>query len=147
MVTHVSHADRFRKFRERAGLTVSELAERTSLSEASVFDLESFDDELNTVYGPSDLTRFAAVLGVSPADLLGIEHADAPVTPDALAAAIRGFCTAGGVTVAAFEDMAGWSVAASLDHPDKFLHEYNIDGIRDICRTLNIDWERFISGL
>src|SRR5271170_2381866 len=122
MVTHSSPADRFRKAREQARLTIFDVAERTGLSDASVFDLENFDDELTTNYGPADLAKFASILGVSPSDLLGIERANAPVTPEALATAIRKFCSVAVVTVNAFEDTAGWRVAASLDNPEKFLH-------------------------
>ena len=42
---------------------------------------------------------------------------------------------------------AGWYVAESLTAPQKFLQDYTIDGIQDICRELEVDWKRVIIGL
>ena len=143
----VTHADRFRMARHQAGLSVFEFAARAGISEASAFDLESYDDEMLTVYSPADLQRFATVLGVSASELLGIREVGDPLTPVMLAAAIAEFCKVRATTIEEIEEATGWNVVASLGQPDRFLSDYSIDGIQDICRKLSIEWQRFIGGL
>src|SRR4051794_8222545 len=100
----ISVPDRFRAARERAGLTIAETAARAGISEPSVWDLESHDDELMTAYSPADLQRFAGILSVAPRELVGgEEHADA-ISADELASAIRGHCRAGNTTLDEFGD-------------------------------------------
>jgi transcriptional regulator with XRE-family HTH domain len=142
-----SNASRFREAREQAGLTVFDVAERTGLSDASVFDLESFDDELTMVYGPSDLVRIGAVLGVSPLNLLGLVPQSGVIAPAELAAAVHRYCVSSAITVADFEDRCGCRVAEAVQQPERLLSEFSIDGIRDVCRTANVEWEQFINGL
>ena len=146
MAVNDFQAERFRRTRERAGLTIADVAARAGLSEGSVWDLESFDDELTLVYGPSDLARLTAVLGTSPAELLGLGHDSDPIGPAALAVAVRIFCETAAVTVAEFEEACGWHVADALDHPRLFLDAFSIDGIRDVCRAVHLPWEPFASG-
>jgi transcriptional regulator with XRE-family HTH domain len=147
MPTPGSDAARFAQALDRAGLSPHEFAERAGISSDSAYDLKDFNDEPIDVYSPADLKQFAAILGMSPAELLGIAPAADPITPDALAAAVGDFCRRQAITVEAFEDLSGWRVAASLADPKRFLDEYSIAGIRDVCGALKIEWERFIGGI
>lgn len=143
----VSTSNRFRVARERAGLSIAETATRAGISEPCVWDLEIHDDELMTVYSPAYLQRFASVLGVAPRELAGTDDRDAPISAGELATAIREHCRVRGITLDEFGDAAGWDVSKSVDTPQVLLNDISIDGIRDICRELGIDWQRFISGL
>ena len=69
----VSTSTRFRVARERAGLSIADTAARAGVSEPCVWDLETHDDELMTVYSPADLQRFAGILSVAPRELVGTE--------------------------------------------------------------------------
>jgi transcriptional regulator with XRE-family HTH domain len=142
-----STSTRFRNARERAGLSVAETAARAGVPEACVWDLESYDDELMTAYSAADLRRFAAVLSVAPRELLGTDDRGAPVSPDELALAIRAHCQARGMTSDAFGEAAGWDVSKAVNSPQMLLTDFSIDGVRDICRELGIQWQRIISGL
>ena len=147
MSPEAAQAARFRSVRERACISVFEFAARAGILASSAFDLESYDDEMMTVYSPAELQRFAGVLGIPASELLGIGKAGDPLTPVMLAAAIAEFCVLRAITVREFEEAVGWHVAASLGQPERFAHDYSIEGIRDICRELGIDWQRFITGL
>ena len=147
MMLTSTNADRFRMARERAGLTVFEVARRIGLSDASVFDLESYADELLMVYGPADLTRFSYVLGTTPANLLGVGVRNDPLGAAELATAVQSRCATLGVTISEFEDRCGWHLAEALQQPEKFLVDYSIDGIKDVCKAAGVEWERFIIGL
>jgi transcriptional regulator with XRE-family HTH domain len=141
-----STPEHFRAARERAGLSVAEVAVRAGVAEPCIWDVESYEDELTSVYSPAQLRRFAAVLGVRPVDLLGVEPVADPVSHVDLAAMIRGHCQVRGITIDEFGDAAGWEVKEAVDAPERLLHEVSIDGIRDICRELGIDWQRFIGA-
>jgi transcriptional regulator with XRE-family HTH domain len=138
---------RFRAARARAGLSIAETATRAGVSEPCVWDLETHDDELMTVYSPADLQRFAGVLSVAPRELVGTEERDDPISADELASAIREHCRARSMTLNEFGDAAGWDIGKAVDTPQMLLSDISIDGIRDICGQLGIDWQRFISGL
>src|SRR5439155_25787382 len=90
----VSNSARFRAAREKAGLTIAETAARTGVSEPSVWDLETHDDELMMVYSPAELQRFAGAFSVAPRELVGTEERTDPVSADELASAIREHCRA-----------------------------------------------------
>ena len=143
----VSIPDRFRAARERAGLSVAETAARAGVSEPCVWDLESHDDELMTVYSPADLLRFASILHVTPRELVGTEERNNPISADGLASAIREYCRVRNITLEEFGDATGWGVSKAAKAPQLLLSEFSLDGIRDVCRKLGIDWQRFISGL
>jgi transcriptional regulator with XRE-family HTH domain len=143
----ISNPDRFRAARERAGLSIAETAAKAGVSEPRVWDLESYDDELMMTCSPADLQRFAGILSVAPRELVGTEQRGDPISADELASAIREYSRARNRTLDEFGDAAGWDVSKVANAPQLLLSEFPLDGIRDICRELGLDWQRFISGL
>jgi transcriptional regulator with XRE-family HTH domain len=140
------NAVRFREARERAGLSPDDAADRMGISSASLWDIECCAEEL-LIYSPARIRQFSDVLGISPRGLFGIESQAAPITARELIALIREHCRSRAITIEQFEDASGWRVAHNLDEPEKFLHDYDIEGIRDICGELGVDWQRFILSL
>src|SRR6266404_2011966 len=93
-----SPASRFREFRERAGLSNDEAAQQMGISSPSVWDIESFADELSSCYSPSQVQQFCRVLGVRPSVLFGIETTEPPVSASDLVRLIHEQCRSRGVT-------------------------------------------------
>ena len=143
----ISTSNRFRTARERAGLSIAETAERTGISEPCVHDLETHDEEVMSVYSPADLQQFASVFSIAPRELLGTEERGVPISAAELASAIREHCRVRSMTLDDFGKAAGWDAIKALESPELLLTNVSLDGIRDICRELGIDWQRFISGL
>jgi hypothetical protein len=114
--------------------------------QASIWDIECCDEEL-MIYSPAEIRGFCDVLGISPRDLFGVQLGAAVLTATELVARIQAHCRSRGITVAQFEDSSGWRVAHNLDEPKKFLHDYSMAGILDICRELGVNWESFILSL
>ena len=141
-----SNAERFHRARERAGLSVAGLAARAACSQASVWDLESYDDELTSVYSLAQVERLATAMGTGARDLLGIAECRDPFTPADLASAIRQHCRGRGITIDDFAASAGWDVTAARDAPELFLTDVSVDGVRDVCRELGTDWKRLFGG-
>jgi hypothetical protein len=112
-----------------------------------VWDLETYDVELMMIYSVADLQRFAAVLGLGPHELVGIEPCNAPTFPAEVAAAICGYCQSCGTTLDEFSPLAGWDIVNAVATPRRLLTDFSIDGIADICCALSIDWHRFGGGL
>jgi transcriptional regulator with XRE-family HTH domain len=147
MQTRTSCHINFRDARERAGLPPDEAARRMCLSRSLLRNLESDDDELTAVHSPQDVQRFCSVLGVRPAELLNVECQGKPLTPEEIAASIFEHCRKNGMNIAHFEENVGWCVSRSLDEPSRFLRDYSMDALREICRELNLEWERLVAGL
>ena len=116
------------------------------ISGPCIWDIEAHDDEISSCYSVADVHRFCGVLGIRPRELFGFGAASPSLLADELAALIGEHCRSHGITTAQFEDAAGWSVAKSLDDPERFRHDYPIDGLMDICRELGVDWKRFIES-
>jgi transcriptional regulator with XRE-family HTH domain len=142
-----SIAKRFRLARERASLSIAEMAVRAGISEPCIWDLETYDNELMTVYSPADLYRFADILSVAPTELVGTETPDAHLSASELASAICEHCQVRRRTLEEFGHAAGWDICEAVGAPQLLLTDFSIDGIQDICRELDVDWRRFISGL
>lgn len=138
---------RFRMFRERAGLSHDEAAQRMDTTSASVWDIESYDDELSTCYSPNHVRQFCRVLGIHLSELLAVETVEAPVTATELVQLIDEQCHARGVTLESFEDAVGWRLSACMDPPERLLEDMSIDGLQDLCRELGIHWHRVILSL
>lgn len=147
MQTRASYPASIREARERAGLPPEEAARRMCLSQSLLRNLESDDDELTAVHSPADVQRICSVLGVRPCDLLDVKCHGKPLTPEEIAASIFDHCQKNGMDISNFEETVGWCVARSLEEPRRFLHDYSLDALRDICRELNLEWERLVAGL
>jgi transcriptional regulator with XRE-family HTH domain len=144
--SNISISTRFREYRERAGLSHDEAASMMGISGPCVWDIETHEEEIGSCYSVADVQRFCGVLGIQPRELFGFEAASPSLSAHEIAVLIREHCRSRGITAAQFEDAAGWSVAKSLDEPERFRHDYPIDGIMDICRELGVDWKRFIES-
>lgn len=138
---------RFRMFRERAGLSHDEAARLMDTSSASVWDIESYDDELSICYSPNEVRQFCRVLGIHPSELFGVETVESPVTATELVRLIHEQCLARGVALELFEDAVGWSLSACMDPSERLLEDMSIHGLQWLCRELGIHWHRVILSL
>ena len=78
---------------------------------------------------------------------MGTEERDDPMSADELASIIREHCRTRNITLDEFADAAGWDVSKAADAPQLLLSDFSLDGVRDICRELGVEWQRFIRGL
>ena len=144
IVTATSPHIRFREARERAGLSRDELAARSGVSDAGVWDIEEIDGDLTCCYSPSDVQKFCRVLGIHPAELFGGEISEPAVSPDELVRLIREECRSRSITLEQFEDAVGWRLSACIEPPERLLEDMTVDGLQWLCRELRIDWRRAI---
>ena len=149
MTISTSPASRFREFRERAGLSHDEVAQRfdTLISSACIWDIESQDDELSSCYSPKQVQQFGRILGVRPIEFFGCETTDSPISAVELVQLIREQCRSRGVTLEQFEDSVGWRLSACIEPPEHLLADITVDGLQWLCRELGIDWRRVILSL
>jgi len=138
---------RFREFRERAGLSRDEAAQKMGISSPSVWDIESCDDELSSCYSPHQVQKFCRVLGIHPTQLYAVESVESPLSAADLARLIREQCRSRGVTLEQFEDAVGWRLSACIAPPERLLEDMTIDGLQWLCRELGIHWHRVILSL
>jgi transcriptional regulator with XRE-family HTH domain len=138
---------RFRHARERIGLTEDELAARTGVPSAGIWDIEAFEDDLTSCYSPNDLQRLCGVLGIPAVALFGDAIVEPPVSASDLVQRIRAECTLRNASLAEFEDVVGWRLADCIEPPERLLQGMTIDGMQWLCRELRIDWRRVLLGL
>jgi transcriptional regulator with XRE-family HTH domain len=135
---------RFREARERAGLSPDELAAKSGVSDAAIWDIEASEHDLTCCYSPRDVQKFCRVLGIRPVELFGDEISEPAVSPDELVRLIHEECHSRGVTLEQFEDAVGWRLTACIEPPEKLLEDMTVDGLQWLCRELRIDWRRAI---
>jgi hypothetical protein len=117
------------------------------ISSPSVWDIESYDDELSTCYSPSQVRQFCRVLGIHPGELFAVETVEPPVTATELVRLIHEQCLARGVSLEQFEDAVGWRLSACMEPPERLFEDMTVDGLQWLCRELGIHWHRVILGL
>jgi transcriptional regulator with XRE-family HTH domain len=138
---------RFQEFRERAGLSHDEAASRMGISSPSVWDIESFENELTEWYSPSEVRRFCEAMDVRPRDLFGVNTTEPAVSASELAERIHEECAKRGVTLEHFEDAVGWRLSECIEPPERMLEDMSLDGLQWLCRELGINWHRVILGV
>lgn len=138
---------RFREARERLGLSHEDVAQRCGVSTPCVWDIESYADELTTCYSAVDIRRFGKVLQIRPGEFFDDEAVAPPVLARELAERIREECRTRKITLEQFEEVVGWNLSDSLQQSDRLLSDLTLDGLRSLCRELNIDWRRVLSAL
>ena len=133
---------RFREARERPGLSPAEVAARSGVSDAGVWDIEAGEGDLTRCYSPRDVQKFCRVLGIHPVELFGEEISEPAVSADELVQLIHEECRSRGVTLEQFEDAVGWRLSACIEPPERLLEDMTVDGLQWLCRELRIDWRR-----
>jgi hypothetical protein len=116
------------------------------ISPPSVWDLESFEDELTSVYSPFEVRRFCEAMGTQPRHLFDVSTAEPAVSASELADRIRAECGKRGITLEQFEDAVGWRLSECIDPPERMLESISLDGLQWLCRELGIHWHRVILG-
>lgn len=138
---------RFRQARERMRLTQDELAARSGVPSAGIWDIEAFEDDLTSCYSPKDVQRLCRVLGIPPVALFGDAVVEPPVSTSDLVHRIYAECTLRNISLAEFEDVVGWRLAECIVPPERLLEDMTIDGMQWLCRELRIDWRRVLLTL
>jgi transcriptional regulator with XRE-family HTH domain len=133
---------RFREARERLGLSPAEVAARSGVSDAGVWDIEACEGDLTRCHSPRDVQKFCRVLGIHPVELFGEEISEPAVSADELVQLIHEECRSRGVTLEQFEDAVGWRLSACIEPRERLLEDMTVDGLQWLCRELRIDWRR-----
>ncbi len=139
-----SISERLRKLRERAGLSVEEVAARLKVSP---FHVEIPDNEFTCEYSPADARRFCQILKAPPSELFGVSTTEPPVSAGELVQLTGAECRKRSVTLEQFEDAVGWRLSQCMNPPERLFDEMSLDGLQWLCRELGIHWHRVILSL
>ncbi|HZR20771.1 MAG TPA: helix-turn-helix transcriptional regulator, partial [Verrucomicrobiae bacterium] len=138
---------RFRELRERAGLSIDEIARRIGVQSPCIWDIESFEDEITSCYSPIEVQRFCKALGANPAELFQVATTEPAVSAAELVERIHAECERRDVTLEEFENVVGWRLGQCMRPPERLLEDMSLDGLQWLCRELDIDWRRVILSL
>ena len=139
---------RLREARERSGKSIGEMAALLGLSWESYRDLEMHDEEILDSVSLRQLITLSKALGIDLVEFFsnGASKPAEKVSLNALAEKINEYLAAHNFTIAEFEDAVGWEVANCLTDPSQFIN-FNLDGLMDVSKPLNVDWRAVLSGL
>ena len=135
-------ARRIKEARERVGLSESEIAARLGMTASEYWDIELHDDEAFNVFAIAELAQLADILGVPLDALLFGKNLESPPsrTPYAvIAERLVGVMASECLTVDNLSDRVGWDLAGVLRDPQA-LDQFNVVGLRDVCRAVGVDW-------
>jgi len=135
-------SERLAAARERAGLDLGEVADRTGLPFAHYRDLEMFENDVWDSISLAQLQKLARIVGLRSLALLEGETAPRPsrrITFAEFSAAVASAVQASGSSAEAWGEEAGWDVAPLLEDPEQ-IWSLNADGLRDIAEAAGVDW-------
>jgi transcriptional regulator with XRE-family HTH domain len=142
--------EKLKRAREKKGWSIDEAATQISAAgitnRNSYYDLEQIDGEIASNYSLNEITRICSLLNTHPRDLFFEEMLPA-LAIEEVVSKIREYCVKKKISIAQFEDAVGWRVESCLSKPNTALKEWNLVCLQDICRELQVDWRRVISGL
>jgi DNA-binding XRE family transcriptional regulator len=137
------YADKIRRMRLAAGKSEQEMAELIGINLPSYYDLESYDDEVLDCLSLYELKKMCQVLNITPAELLSDEaNNDRRLNHLPFAEfieTVKKYLASEGITVAEFEDKAGWEMEGLLNNPEE-IWERNVQFLKDVCGELGINW-------
>lgn len=144
-----SPSARFKYFRERAGLSMGEVAEKMGggFIDMGVWDIEAYDDELFSVYSPRQVLRLSQIINTTPQELMNLHSSEPPVTATELVQFTNRVCVTRGISLDQLEDKVGWHLSRMIEPPELLLQDMSLEGIIDLCKELQIDWVRVIDGM
>lgn len=135
-------ARRVKAARERADLTQSDIAERLGIDISEYWDIEFHDDEAFNVFSLTQLAQVAGILGMSVETLL---FGSDPLVPQPrasfaeIARRLVALAEKERLTIDELSERIGWELKPALANPQS-LGDYNVAGLRDLCRAVGIDW-------
>src|SRR5258705_12750236 len=104
-------------------------------------DLEFRDNELFQCISLAELGTLSKALNIKASDLFaeGSASPQGITSLNQLAEAIENYLSKRGKTLPEFETIVGWEIGNALNEPKEFLG-VNVDGLKDICGELGLDW-------
>lgn len=133
--------------RERAGRTRQDIAESIGLSLEEYCDIEDHPDELKD-YTPETIASLLSLLGLSWREILRSPGADesnvVSLAYVELSDMVRDKCARDNISVADFEEQAGWDVHVYLEAPSAIPSVCPLASIIDVARVLSVDWRRLV---
>jgi hypothetical protein len=136
-------ARRISEARASVGLAPAELAALVGINVESYLDLETYDDEAFLCLSLLQFCALADALQVSARRLVSDDNAPptaATLTVGEIVAALRGRLVAMSGDIESLSDQLGWDVAHALEEPATIWEEWCVDGLRDVCEPLGLEW-------
>lgn len=130
---------RLEAIRKRLGLEPFDVASSSGISLAAYNDLEWHND-LNDCIALADLKRLCSALNARMSDLFS--EAGSPqehITFEEIKRKVQDHLTTHHLELSIFEDNIGWELTEFMENPEA-AWRWNINGLRDLCSALGIDW-------
>ena len=110
-------------------------------------DLELHDDEVFLALSLRELCALANLLRISARTMLSGDPQVARignVSPGDVVATIRHRLATDGSDVHALSEELGWALAGVLQEPDRIWDDWSLEGLRDVCARLGLDWRAML---
>jgi transcriptional regulator with XRE-family HTH domain len=140
-MTNESPCDRIRAARERLGMMPKEVASAMGLSSAWYDHLELVPGEVFSNVSLAHLKALGQTLGLEPATILAGDGAPYPQRRpfEDVVDGLRRQMESAHIDADTLGERLGWDIRALLADPEQ-LWNFNVDGLRDVCEGVGIDW-------
>ena len=142
-----SISNRIKRAREAKGLSHAQVGEFIGLTQDSVRDLESYDDEIIDCVTIAEIIRLCTTIEIRLSDLFPELAAVNEISPEELRDQITAHLRSEQITLAQYEDNVGWTVSNIMINPMQEIREWNIRCLIDQCDYLGKDWKPYLKYL
>jgi len=128
--------------REQSGKSPEEMGSLVGVGAPTYYDLESYDDEIETNTSIGTLRDICAVLKIPIQSLFGdnVNPSDL-VSPEDLINKIRDHLQQTKTSFEAFEDRVGYTIQSTLENPSE-VRSWNVECLRAVCGEIGVSWIR-----
>jgi transcriptional regulator with XRE-family HTH domain len=139
---------RIRALREASGISDIDAARRTGLTIHEYGDLESYDDELESVVSLATVRALAKCFGVSVAKLVTGGETDGRIVPaQSLPELVRVKMNSEGIDLEAFEDRVGWELREFMQSPEAVTEARPLMFLRAVAEAVGIQFEQTLTEI
>ena len=139
----INYANRIKYLREKVGKSEEEICTVLNITSMSLYDLETYKDELLSVLSLNQVLKLANLFNIPSLQLFTEIESDSQINHleyNELIKSIHQYCEIEKKSIEILENEVGWSLDALFESQEKFLNSYDVSFLVEIGNSLNINW-------
>jgi transcriptional regulator with XRE-family HTH domain len=140
-------ADRIRALRGKSGRTESELADALGVTVEGYWNLEQYDDELQTTISIAQAVTLARLLGTGLLEIIGESAVSSQIQISAIRAGMVAELGRSPGAREQLEDLIDWDLGPFLEGADQWMTVYTLDFIKSLSTAIGLNYGEVLAGL
>jgi transcriptional regulator with XRE-family HTH domain len=135
-----SPSEILKRAREQSGKVPEEVARLAGIGKNKYYDLEAYDDEIETNTSIKELRDICVVLNITIHSLFfaAIDPSE-QISPEQLIDRLKNHLQQTKTSIEGFEDGVEWSIRSTLDNPSE-VWSWDTDCLRAVCGEIGVNW-------